>query len=158
MISQFRADCDKRGADKFFRIHWDGDFFNREYAAAWAYVIRKNPDIQFWVYTRSFTPRLNVVDLLYGIDNLSLYLSVDSQNKEWASVVLGEYPDIRIAALEQTMEKAVEIINIKSTRPGARCPELTGAIPLISLSGSACGVCKLCPNGKSDIRFSISKT
>jgi hypothetical protein len=42
-------------------------------------------------------------------------------------------------------------------KPGASCPEQLKRIPLISEKGGACAVCRLCIDGKSDIRFSISK-
>jgi hypothetical protein len=156
MIVQFEKECTKANAEKAFRIHWDGDFFSRAYASAWANVVRRHPDTQFWVYTRSFTNRLNVVDLLVGIDNLAVYLSVDSANEEWASVIIAEYPTIRIAALSDTMANAGEVItDIRGgNKPGAKCPELIGAIPLISVKGGACFACQLCPKGKADIRFS----
>ena len=32
MIVDFKKDCDKRNAEKLFRIHWDGDFFSDAYA------------------------------------------------------------------------------------------------------------------------------
>ena len=51
MIIEFKADCDKRNADKLFRIHWDGDFFSDTYAYAWKTVINRHTDVQFWVYT-----------------------------------------------------------------------------------------------------------
>ena len=38
MIVEFVEECDKRNAEKLFRIHWDGDFFNEEYTKAWAVV------------------------------------------------------------------------------------------------------------------------
>ena len=156
MIAEFSAECDKKGAEKAFRIHWDGDFFSREYASAWAYVIRAFPQVTFWAYTRSFTDKLNVVDILVGIPNLALYLSVDTVNEEWAREIIAEYPDIRIAALSTTFANAGEvIIDLRgSTKPGAKCPELTGSIPLISEKGGACFACQLCPKGKADIRFS----
>lgn len=159
MITEFRADSVKRNASLDFRIHWDGDFFSRNYASAWANVIRANPDINFWVYTRSFTNRLNVVDLLVGIPNLSVYLSVDHDNEEWAREIIAEYPTIRIAALSDTMVNAGEVItDIRGgNKPGAKCPELIGAIPLISTKGSACISCQLCPMGKADIRFASKK-
>ena len=53
MIVDFKKDCDKRQAEKLFRIHWDGDFFNDDYAYAWKAVIEKHKDVKFWVYTRS---------------------------------------------------------------------------------------------------------
>jgi hypothetical protein len=159
MIREFSAECDKRNADKAFRIHWDGDFFSRTYASAWAAVVRRNPDVTFWVYTRSFTNSLNVIDLIADIPNLAVYLSVDHDNEEWAEVILAEYPDVMIAALSDTMDNAAEVIrNVRpDNRPGAKCPELIGAIPLIDLKGGACFSCQLCPKGKADIRFASSK-
>ena len=38
MIQDFKNDCDKRNAEKLFRIHWDGDFFSDEYVLAWKSV------------------------------------------------------------------------------------------------------------------------
>jgi hypothetical protein len=159
MIFAFRADCEKRNAEMLFRIHWDGDFFSRTYASAWAYVIRRNPDIRFWVYTRSFVPGANVIDILADIPNLSLYLSVDHENENWAPVIIAEYPNVRIAALSDTMTNAADVIESVrgNSKPGAKCPELIGAIPLISVKGSACISCGLCPMAKADIRFASSK-
>jgi len=159
MIGEFIADCEKRGAEKAFRIHWDGDFFSREYASAWANVVRRNPDVTFWVYTRSFTNSLNVIDLIADIPNLSVYLSVDVANEEWADVIIAEYPSVMVASLSDTMDNAAKVIErVRGTnRPGAKCPELIGAIPLISLKGGACFTCQLCPKGKADIRFASSK-
>jgi len=159
MVREFIADCEKRGAEKAFRIHWDGDFFSREYASAWANVIRRNPDVTFWVYTRSFTNRLNVIDIIADIPNLSVYLSVDVANEEWADVIIAEYPTVMVASLSDTMDNAAKVIERVrgNNKPGAKCPELIGAIPLIDIKGGACFTCQLCPKGKADIRFASSK-
>lgn len=159
MIGEFVADCEKRGAEKAFRIHWDGDFFSREYASAWANVVRRNPDVTFWVYTRSFTNSLNVIDLIADIPNLSVYLSVDVANEEWADVIIAEYPSVMVASLSDTMDNAARVIERVrgNNRPGAKCPELIGSIPLIDTKGGACFTCQLCPKGKADIRFASTK-
>lgn len=159
MITEFEKECDKKGAEKAFRIHWDGDFFSRTYASAWAYVVRLHPNTQFWVYTRSFTNRLNVVDIIADIPNLSVYLSVDSVNAEWAPEIIAEYPGIKIAALSDTMVNAGFVITeIRGdNKPGAKCPELIGSLPLIGPKGGACFACQLCPQGKADIRFASTK-
>jgi len=68
MIAEFKTDCVKRNAKMLFRIHWDGDFFNDDYAHAWRLVIEEQPDIQFWVYTRVKSAAL----ILKDIPNLSL--------------------------------------------------------------------------------------
>src|SRR4051794_28192296 len=78
MIDDFREDCERterRGAvvPRDFRIHWDGDFFSLDYAGAWADVVRADPDIRFWVYTRSFNPeQLDVLPVLAGLSNFTV--------------------------------------------------------------------------------------
>lgn len=154
MIAEFYLECEKKNVEKIFRIHWDGDFFSRQYASAWATVVRKYPDIQFWVYTRSFTNRLNVIDLIADIDNLAVYLSVDSENIAWAHEIQVEYPTINVSPLGKTMAEAADMVrDIRGTnKPGAKCPELIKAIPL----KGACAACKLCVDGKADVRFAFT--
>ena len=151
MIDEFRADCEKRGADKLFRIHWDGDFFSEDYAFAWQHVILDNPDIQFWVYTRvDFAARM-----LKDLDNLSLYFSTDDDNIDTAQIMSKE--GIKLAYLSQTFamgkEKMLDLIE-KSAIP---CPENAKKLPLISQKGSACVTCGQCVFNRNDIIFSASK-
>lgn len=156
MMDRFTATCTKRGAAKIFRIHWDGDFFSLEYAKAWATVIKYNPDVQFWAYTRSFVPALNVVPTLTGIDNLSLYLSADSENMEHAVAVQQEF-GTRLATLSEYTDDTKALLIGLTGRPGAACPENLKRIPLITKDGGACFSCGLCITGTADIRFSIKK-
>lgn len=159
MLWQFLAQCERKNVEKKFRIHWDGDFFDSEYAQAWADVIREFPEIQFWVYTRSFVPALNVVPIIAGIPNLAVYLSVDSENQEFAADILAQFPDVLPATLAETMEDAAVINRELTGKPGAKCPELIGAIPLIEKGGKgACVACGLCPFGKAPIRFASKKS
>ena len=157
MIDGFRADCVKRNAEMVFRIHHDGDFLNRTYASAWANVIRKNADITFWVYTRSFIPGANVIDIIADIPNLAVYLSVDSANSEYVRAILDEYPSVRIAILSHTMESGAVAMADFRDRPGAKCPENIKRIPLITNAGGACFSCQLCVKGNVDVRFAVSK-
>lgn len=158
MIQDFRADCDKHNADKSFRIHHDGDFFSRQYASAWAWVCKLNPDITFWAYTRSFIPGHNVVDILEGIPNLALYISVDRANLEWAKIIRQEYPrTVKWAFLGETAESTKADMLTMSDKPGAICPENVKRIPLITENGGACFSCQLCVKGKADVRFAVKK-
>lgn len=145
MVMEFVRESEKHNAPKLFRIHWDGDFFSADYAEAWKRVILAFPDVQFWVYTRSFW----VTPILSGIPNLSLYLSVDSDNESDAV----QYRDMaNFATLADTFGEARGM----GDRP-SNCPELTGALPLISEAGSACVTCGLCVFGRKDVAFSISR-
>ena len=151
MISDFKKDCEKRNAEKLFRIHWDGDFFSDEYAYAWKDVINNNLDVQFWVYTRVPTAAI----ILNNIDNLSLYFSTDSENVEHAKNlnVLG----IKLAYLADTFAIGQADMKAMIGKVGAKCPENRKQIPLISTAGSACVTCGLCIYNKSDIVFSAKK-
>jgi ferredoxin len=151
MINDFKKDCDKRNAEKLFRIHWDGDFFSDEYAYAWRHVINNHKDVQFWVYTRVPTAAI----ILNNIDNLSLYFSTDKDNTDHAKnmSVLG----IRLAYLADTFALGQADMKAMIGKVGGKCPENAKRIPLISTNGSACVSCGLCVYSKADIVFSSTK-
>ncbi len=152
MIQEFKADCEKRNADKLFRIHWDGDFFSEDYARAWAFVIRLNPDVQFWVYTRSDF----AVPILVNIPNLALYFSADSANKTLAWELKREY-GIKLAYLAKDFATGKSDFNEQQEKSAVPCPENNKKIPMISEKGSACVMCSQCVFARNDILFSASK-
>ena len=152
MIDEFIVDCEKRNATKLFRIHWDGDFFNDTYTQAWKNVILNNTDIQFWVYTRVKSAAV----MLKDIDNLSLYYSTDSDNKD-TGIDLKLTHGIRLAYLAKNFAIGQADMKELTNKPGAKCPENLKAIPLISQKGSACVSCGLCVYSKADIVFSATK-
>ena len=59
-----------------YRIHWAGDFFSDDYARAVGQAIQAFPEIRFWAYTRVWS----AVPILKGIENLTLYMSLDQVN------------------------------------------------------------------------------
>ena len=144
MVTEFEAECEKFKAEKLFRIHWDGDFFNRTYTMAWANIIARHPSIRFWVYTRT----ADSAEYLQGqsLANLSLYFSSDSVNMPTANIL--KERGIKLAVLADTFEEARE-----SSPRAAMCPELRKQIPL----NGACTACKICIKGEKDILFSITK-
>ena len=152
MIDEFDKECDKRNADKLFRIHWDGDFFNETYTLAWKNVILAFPSIQFWVYTRSDF----AVPILTDVANLSLYFSADDANFELAET-LKKTNGVKLAYLAENFamgkERMLEI-TVKSAVP---CPENNKKLKLISDKGSACVTCGQCVFARNDILFSRSK-
>jgi hypothetical protein len=153
MIDEFEKDCDKRNAQKLFRLHWDGDFFNSTYTMAWKNVILAFPQIQFWVYTRSDF----AIPILTGIDNLALYFSTDDDNWQLASE-LKKTNGVKLAYLANNFAMGKErmlSITVKSAIP---CPENAKKLPLISDKGSACVTCGQCVFARNDILFSASKT
>jgi ferredoxin len=152
MIISFKSDCDKRNADKLFRIHWDGDFFNVTYTIAWATVIKKHSDVQFWVYTRSDF----AVPILKGIANLSLYFSTDDDNWQLASN-LKTLHDVKLAYLANNFAMGKERMLSITPKAAIPCPENAKKLPLISDKGSACVTCGQCVFERNDILFSASK-
>jgi hypothetical protein len=155
MIHEFVRECEKKGAVKRFRIHWDGDFFSREYASAWHNVIQVFPDVQFWVYTRSYTDDVFVIDILSKLDNLTLYLSADPVNIDLANKVAADYPGVFIATVADTFAEARA--TIAGDRKAYDCPENGKRIPLISDKGSACNRCGICIVGRGDVLFAAKK-
>ena len=148
MIADFVRDCDRRGAKKLFRIHWDGDFFSPVYVTAWHKVIADNPDVQFWAYTR--VPTAAIYLHKQCLSNLALYFSADRDNIDVARHL--DAQGICIAYVDKTFAMG------KAAFPNAvRCPENNRAIPLISDKGSACARCGLCINGRRDVLFSVTK-
>lgn len=152
MIIDFKADCVKKDAPMLFRIHWDGDFFNDTYTLAWSTVIKNHSDVKFWVYTR--VP--SAIEILKGIDNLSVYFSTDADNKDEAIKLFNAH-GVKLAYLAETFAIGQEDMKAMIGKVGAKCPENKKAIPLISQAGSACVSCGLCIDNKSAIVFSAKK-
>lgn len=158
---------------RVYRIHWDGDFYSLPYAQAWATVVRAYPDVQFYVYTRSFdTLTLDVLPALVGIANLSVYLSVDEYNLAAAHDALERYVgELHVAACAETQEQAQLLIEKLERRKAPACPENVKRLPLVvAMDGrrstpltpgmeaqGACAACRMCVDGVADVRFAIAK-
>jgi hypothetical protein len=152
MILDFKKDCDKKDAPKLFRIHWDGDFFNKTYIEAWLSVIDTNKDVQFWVYTRVKSAAM----ILRTLPNLSLYYSTDSDNVEIGKE-LSDNHGIKLAYLADTFAMGKEQLLSLVNKTGVPCPENNKKIKLIDKGGSACVKCSQCVVGRNNILFSASK-
>ncbi len=169
MVQDFKAECDKRGAAKVFRIHWDGDFYSVEYAEAWRQTMGRHQDVRFWAYTRSFVRGCNVVPILANVENLTLYLSVDKYNAALATKVALKHPQVLIAACDETMADASAVLGGMNRGRAPACPENTKKLALVmpldrrgtlatgDTAQGACVACQLCINGTADVRFSIKK-
>lgn len=167
MIGRYEARADRLGltvAQRYFRIHWSGDFFSDEYAVAWRNVIENNPDIRFYTYTRSFQPDVNVLPPLSDLGNLELFLSVDPQNVDRAAEVAPDFPNVRIGYLVKYLEEAEALITKMGRLAGystIACPENIRdesgkrRLATIDARGGACGRCTYCikPHDKWDVIF-----
>ena len=143
---------------RVFRIHWDGDFYSVAYARAWRRAILAYPGIKFWCYTRSFVPGANVVHVLKGLPNLTLYLSVDEYNEKRASAVHARHPWTRLAVLATTFDEASAVHVAITGKRAPRCPEVAQRVPMVNSEGiGACVTCGLCISGRQSVLFATSK-
>lgn len=154
LIAKFVVESRKRNAEMIYRIHWDGDFFSADYIRAWVTIAREYSMVHFWVYTRS--PLAVKILSEANLPNLSLYFSADPKNEALAHALHRTY-GVRIAAVHETFAQSQALVERITGKVGAKCPEQTGQIKLISTSGSACATCRLCVDGKANIAFSRSK-
>lgn len=125
-----------KGEDLYFRLHYSGDFFSKEYTQAWAEIIAEFPDVQFWVYTRSDEH----AELLLGIKNLTLFLSCDPVNFDKMLAIYernkDNHPNIGMAWLGVNAPDPAKYRWVK-------CPEITGKVKNTDEVG-ACSKCRLC--------------
>ena len=146
MIADFVRESDKRNAPKLFRIHWDGDFFSADYTRAWAKVIKRHSDVQFWAYTRVVASAV----MLKDIANLAIYFSTDSVNRAQGEILAKS--GIRLAYLADTFEDGKTDMRAMG-KSGIPCPENAGKIAM----EGACVTCGQCVFGRNDILFSVKK-
>ena len=153
MIQAFVDECDKArakglNAPKLFRIHADGDFFSPEYATAWKNTIKAFPDVHFWAYTR--VPF--AVEILHGIENLSMYFSADPDNIQLAKIMIKK--GVKIAYVDDTFADAQNALNELGIK-AVRCPSQNNKdFDLINERGSACVRCGLCVFERGNVVFS----
>lgn len=154
MLDEFVTQSKKRDLPLIFRIHWDGDFHSQDYVDAWVDAIRHYGQVQFWVYTRQAFAAVALHKA--SLPNLALYFSTDRANVAVGTMLRKTY-GIRLAYLADTFDDGAQVMRDITGKPGAMCPENARRIELINTEGSACSRCRLCVDGKADIRFSITK-
>lgn len=120
-----------------------------------------HPDVTFWVYTRSDEAYRILMDA--DLPNLTVWFSVDATDRVLTGVnqhvvaekLADEYGDrFRPAYMAGTFADAQAGNKELTGKPGAKCPELTGQIPL----NGACQACRLCIDKPARaIAFSTSK-
>ena len=160
-LETFEHRCDKFDAEKLFRIHWDGDFYSTDYARAWTSAVALTPDTTFWVYTRDADAYRILMDA--HLPNLRVWFSVDRTDQVLTGVnqmvvaqkLAEEYGErFGPASLAPTFAEAQAMNKELIGKPGAKCPELTGQIPL----NGACQACRLCIDKPARaIAFSLTK-
>jgi len=69
---------------KVVRIHSAGDFYSNKYILDWVKIVRSNPDVAFYAYTRSWRLPGLLPDLekLRRLPNMQLWWSTDAETGE----------------------------------------------------------------------------
>ena len=70
------------------RIHSSGDFFSNDYIAFWMDIIKKNRNIFFWCYTRSWRVDglKEKIKELANEENVNLYASIDESEEGFYTI------------------------------------------------------------------------
>lgn len=69
------------GKIKAVRIHAAGDFYSERYIEKWIKIVKDNPNVKFWAYTRSWR-RPELIDGLERLSkepNIQLFASIDNE-------------------------------------------------------------------------------
>jgi len=128
-----------------YRLHWSGDIFSARYAKAIAKAVKKHPDTTFWIYTRS----LPYVKHIAGVDNLTVYISVDEVNCDKALEEWKKHDNTKVKLAHMSIEKPKSA----SGRAFKDCPTDVGRLPY----EKACTRCQLCIKGDVNIWFKTKK-
>lgn len=84
-----------------FRWHWSGDVINEWHARAIAHAAAQVPDLQQWIYTRSFF----ALPILCEARNMRVLFSADRDNAAIANTVRSLYSDVQIAWLDDDAKR-----------------------------------------------------
>lgn len=121
------------------RLHSEGDFFSKEYIRFWGEIIKANPKVHFWTYTRSWRVEELREELEYldNLDNINLYFSWDE--------TMSERTEHKKAILTGNIEAYIKTVD----KEKVVCPE-----QLCLVNGCVnCGICLF--NKSSDVVFLI---
>lgn len=133
---------------KYIRIHVSGDFSSPNYIQQWIALVRRNPDVWFWAYTRSWRVPHLLPDLeeLRALPNMQLFASMDKSITEWPPM------GWRRAWIEDDprsnwREEEGDNRMAEDAQPAYVCPEETGRQP-------HCQACTYCIKGRrGDVIF-----
>lgn len=140
-----------------YRLHWSGDIVDQEYAEALVKAIQRHPDIDFWLYTRTF----DVAGFFWHERNVSLYLSLDPVNIEKGLSAYLNQPSNNICYMSKTNNflagaKVADIYTDMGVDPKEAlklkmtpCPVDTGKMQL----EEGCANCRRCVDGKGAVWF-----
>lgn len=121
-----------------FRIHVSGDMYSNEYIDKWISLIKANPSMTFYSYTRSWreSSLLDKLTELKNLNNMTLFASVDNDLQASIPMLKKEW---RIAYAADTMPTS-------PTEKYVFCPEQAG-------KKDSCEQCTLCFNINTSVNI-----
>lgn len=148
-VTRITTEVHRRGVHTL-RIHVSGDFFDPEYALAWAAIARRCPRTTLYAYSRSWRePSLvPALEKLARLDNVRLWFSCDAETGLPADIPSG----VRVAYLQTDRHEHPAgdlVFRVRPLRgePTSRSP-LTVVCPtevaIPRNSGVTCTNCRLC--------------
>lgn len=83
-VSDINGQIQRSKTLKAVRIHPSGDFYNEAYVEKWIEIVKANPDVQFWAYTRSWrVPNMvKSLETLSALPNIELFASIDKETRD----------------------------------------------------------------------------
>lgn len=84
LLNTLRKQLEESPQGTAVRLHSSGDFFSNEYIDFWIKLIKLNPKVRFWGYTRSWRVAglKNKINEIYNLDNVNLFASWDTTTRE----------------------------------------------------------------------------
>lgn len=128
------------------RVHVGGDFYNAAYVRKWQEIIKRNPNVKFYAYTRSWADpeTLEALKELATLPNLYLWFSSDKETGKPPKV-----KDVRICYLQiedtDIPKWAVDLVFrdqtttvVKWVKSALVCPAENG------ITNTSCSKCQIC--------------
>lgn len=131
---------------KIIRIHVSGDFDSEKYILSWVEIVKQNPKVIFYAYTRSWrcNELINSLNELRKQPNMFLWASIDAEmqelpSKEWRRAWLEG--DDRLTKISKNRFKTFD------DKQAVICLEENGLLP-------SCEACKYCwKDSNTDLVF-----
>jgi hypothetical protein len=143
------------------RIHSSGDFYSYAYISKWYRIVRDNPDIQFYAYTRSWRKVEGVTQAMRSalqrlaqLPNMQLWLSCDRESGRppaWRGVAWAymAVDDLDVPKYRPTLAFRVRRrVVIRAYENGTLvCPLEQG----VDLPSVTCSTCRMCFNSSGKV-------
>lgn len=139
----------KKNRPQLFRIHVSGDFAWTSYTKAWIRIVKSNPKVTFWAYTRSWRLKKLMKDLqtLHDLPNMILWASCDKFTgndtpADWKVAYMSlDDQDMPVPEKTDLLFRVNHKTELKKFKGVAVCPPENGTEKGGKLTCAQCGIC-----------------